>query len=87
MTTQQLLHIAIDAALAGAGEIMDVYNHFDGTVEYKADSSPLTEADKRSHNIISQILQSTNLPILSEEGKDIPYNTRKHWSLFWLIDP
>jgi 3'(2'), 5'-bisphosphate nucleotidase len=29
----------------------------------------------------------TTLPILSEEGKDIPYDERKRWDYFWLVDP
>jgi len=28
-----------------------------------------------------------DIPILSEEGKDIPYGVRKAWSRFWLVDP
>jgi 3'(2'), 5'-bisphosphate nucleotidase len=81
------LRIAIDAAIEGAKEIMSVYNHFDGQVEYKEDSSPLTEADKRSHNAIVKVLSSTNIPVLSEEGRDIAYDERKKWDYFWLIDP
>jgi 3'(2'), 5'-bisphosphate nucleotidase len=58
-------------------------------VEYKQDSSPLTLADKKANNIIEDGLNqfSFNLPILSEEGKEIPYEDRKHWEYFWLVDP
>lgn len=28
-----------------------------------------------------------DIPILSEEGTDIPWEDRKHWRRFWLIDP
>ena len=28
-----------------------------------------------------------NVPIPSEEGKDIPYTVRKDWRKFWLVDP
>lgn len=27
------------------------------------------------------------MPLLSEEGKDIPYADRKNWELWWLVDP
>jgi 3'(2'), 5'-bisphosphate nucleotidase len=37
--------------------------------------------------VIVEILQSTGLPILSEEGKDIPWEDRKNWHRFWLVDP
>jgi len=73
----------------GAGNaIMQVYKQ-DFKVEYKQDSSPLTLADKKANDIIEDGLNqlSVNLPILSEEGKEIPYEDRKHWEYFWLVDP
>lgn len=76
-----------------AGEaIMEIYKK-DFEVEFKADESPLTEADKAAHNIIEAGLQQlndnngTNIPVLSEEGKNIPYEARKDWEYFWLVDP
>ena len=76
-----------------AGEaIMAVYEK-DFEVEFKADESPLTEADKAAHHIIEaglfklDQLNGTQIPILSEEGKDIPYEARKNWEYFWLVDP
>jgi len=56
-------------------------------VENKSDNSPLTLADKQSHAAIEQLLGTTQYPLLSEEGKNIPYEERKHWEIFWLIDP
>jgi len=32
-------------------------------------------------------LKYPDIPMLSEEGKSIPYEERKGWGLFWLIDP
>ena len=32
-------------------------------------------------------LSSTDLPILSEEGREIPYENRKNWEQLWIIDP
>lgn len=72
-----------------AGEaILDVYGT-EFSVERKQDRSPITLADQRSHDIIVQALQSryADIPVLSEEGREIPYSTRKHWSCFWLVDP
>ena len=68
--------------------IMQIYSQ-DFEVEYKQDSSPLTLADKKANDIIENRLNqlSVNLPILSEEGKEIPYEERKHWEYFWLVDP
>ena len=68
--------------------IIQVYKQ-DFNVDYKGDNSPLTSADKKSNDIIEDGLNqlSVNFPILSEEGKDIPYEDRKHWEYFWLVDP
>jgi len=68
--------------------IMQVYKQ-DFEVEYKQDNSPLTLADKKANDIIENGLNqlSVNIPILSEEGSDIPYEDRKHWEYFWLVDP
>ncbi len=73
----------------GAGvRIMEIYSGQFET-EMKADKSPLTTADKVSHRIIEEGLQKhfPGIPILSEEGKSIPYATRKNWERFWLVDP
>lgn len=79
---------AIQAALNAGEAIMNVYNSDDFGVEIKGDDSPLTKADKASHQEIIAILESEfNLPILSEEGTDVAYKVRKSWNQFWLIDP
>lgn len=68
--------------------ILEVYRT-DFSVESKDDRSPLTLADTRSHQIIAQGLKSRypDIPVLSEEGKEIPYDTRRTWTRFWLVDP
>ena len=71
--------------LAGK-EILKVYNS-DFGVEQKKDDSPLTEADKNAHLSIVAELQKTGFPILSEEGRDIPFKERKNWDYFWMVDP
>lgn len=77
---------SIEAAVEAGQEIMDVY-HTDFMVEHKADDSPLTIADKRSHTIIMKRLQAFGLPILSEEGRSIPWSERKKWTDLWIVDP
>jgi len=69
-------------------EIMKVYQQ-DFDVDYKADNSPLTKADIKSNEIITESLKNIypEIPILSEENKEVPYNIRKNWEYFWLIDP
>jgi 3'(2'), 5'-bisphosphate nucleotidase len=77
---------AIQAAIAAGNAINAVY-HAEFAVKYKSDQSPLTLADQKSHEIITAALKTHNLPILSEEGQDIPYAQRKNWQRFWMVDP
>ena len=77
---------AIQAAIEAGKAILDIYKK-DFEIEYKADQSPLTEADKRAHEIIVSCLKDTGIPILSEEGKSIPFEERKKWNKLWIVDP
>jgi len=82
----KFLEIAINASIKAGKETLKIYNEgFD--VEYKDDKSPLTIADKISNDVINEYLIKTNIPILSEEGKSIPFNIRNEWKLFWMVDP
>lgn len=87
MNIQNLLNTAITAAERACSQIVEVYNSGDFQAELKGDNSPLTIADRRAHDVIVNILEPTGLPILSEEGKSIPYQDRKDWEYFWLVDP
>jgi 3'(2'), 5'-bisphosphate nucleotidase len=77
---------AIQAAIDAGQAILEVYRT-DFAVEEKADHSPLTIADRRSHKIIVNALLPLNIPILSEEGRSIPYSVRKQWQRLWIVDP
>lgn len=81
-----LLEAAIDAALRAGEEIRAVY-HTAFTVEWKADHTPLTEADRRAHRAIAEHLATTALPLLSEEGAAVPPTERQRWTHYWLVDP
>jgi 3'(2'), 5'-bisphosphate nucleotidase len=87
MNLNELLFTAIKAAESASHEILSVYHSGDFNVEAKDDNSPLTRADKKSHECIVEFLKSTGIPILSEEGRDIPYEERKHWKQLWVVDP
>jgi 3'(2'), 5'-bisphosphate nucleotidase len=87
MNEKIYLSTALPAAIEAGHAILEVYRSSDFKVEEKADQSPLTLADKRSHKIIASRLGKLEIPILSEEGKDIPYGERKAWETYWLIDP
>ena len=87
LSLRSLVPLAIRASELASEQILLVYNSADFSVELKGDASPLTRADKLAHQVIAETLQVTGLPMLSEEGKSIPYDDRKPWSRFWLVDP
>lgn len=82
------LQISVTAARAAGDAALAAY-HGDFQVEYKEDHTPVTLADRRAHQIIVERLQRLpeQVPILSEEGKHIPYSERRRWEWFWLVDP
>jgi len=79
-----IVSIARDAGHA----ILDIYEK-DFEVTEKADQSPLTAADMAAHNLIKDALAqlTPDIPLLSEESADIPYDTRQQWTRYWLVDP
>ncbi len=83
---QALLLPAINAALRAGDEIAKVYQT-DFSVEYKADHSPLTQADKMAHQVIVAELAPFLIPVLSEEGGIIPFSERAGLDLLWIVDP
>ncbi len=83
----ELLNIAREAGEA----ILKIYNDPEKAdeVTIKADDSPLTWADKASNEVITNRLRmlTPDIPVLSEEGRSIPYSERKNWEYFWCVDP
>ena len=81
------LKTAIRSSLEAGKAILDIYHSGDFDIEIKGDNSPLTRADKVAHNMIVSYLEKTGIPVLSEEGKEIPYQERKNWKQLWIVDP
>ena len=80
--------IAIQASIQAGREILKIYNT-DFNIDYKNDNSPLTEADNKSNDIIIRKLKDEfpGIPVLSEESSEVPYEIRRDWQEFWLVDP
>jgi hypothetical protein len=59
------------------------------TVSEKQDGSPLTEADRAAHALITSRLQelTPDIPVLSEESAAVGYEQRGAWTRLWLVDP
>ena len=77
---------AIAAAVRAGEEILRVRER---TYEVlaKDDKSPVTEADHAAHDIIHGALSPAGIPVLSEEGAELPSGTRTAWSRLWIVDP
>jgi len=78
--------LAIKSTILAGDAVLEVYNR-DFKIDYKGDSSPLTEADLVSNKIINDVLSVTDIPILSEENKMVDYSLRKDWDSCWIVDP
>ncbi|WP_026376227.1 3'(2'),5'-bisphosphate nucleotidase CysQ [Aestuariibacter salexigens] len=85
----QLLSIAKQAARDAGDVILDIYDKGDYTSHQKADDSPVTSADFKANEIITNILRqrTPSIPIMSEESRHAALSERQHWQRYWLIDP
>ena len=86
---RELLASVTDLAADAGKAIMEIYDHAACEVVAKADDSPLTAADLASnHAIVSGLRKLTpEWPVLSEESENTPYESRRDWGIFWLVDP
>ena len=84
----ELLNDVIDLATDAGERILKIYQT-DFDVTHKEDDSPLTAADMAAHNAIIAGLSilTPELPVLSEESATIPFEERKKWHTYWLVDP
>ena len=83
-----LLPHLFNAAVKAGAAIMKVYKNIDDyDIGIKSDKGPITIADRLAHNAIKDALGATRIPILSEEGREMLYDERRNWDLFWLVDP
>jgi 3'(2'), 5'-bisphosphate nucleotidase len=81
------LNVALKAVLEAGEAILEIYLSADFDITVKGDDSPLTRADLASHEVIISHLEHTGIPILSEEGRGIPFFERKDWKQLWIVDP
>ncbi|MCD6346660.1 MAG: 3'(2'),5'-bisphosphate nucleotidase CysQ [Bacteroidales bacterium] len=88
-----LKNLKIDALtdmVGSAGKlIMQYYQSKDIQIQTKADHSPVTNADQASNDLLIKRLSSLypDIPIISEETIQTPYEIRKSWEYCWMIDP
>ncbi len=82
------LDAVCDIARAAGRRILEIYER-EFKVEHKDDRSPLTEADRAAHELITARLHQLMpaLPVLSEESAQVDYEERTGWNRYWLVDP
>jgi 3'(2'), 5'-bisphosphate nucleotidase len=85
----RLIPPVLALARQASDAILQVYHGADFGVQYKADHSPLTQADLAANAIIvhglTQLLKG--VPVLSEEGAQPDWKERQQWARYWLVDP
>ena len=88
LNTQSVLEQLVGISRRAGLKILDWYEG-DMGITLKSDDSPLTRADLASHDLINAELSSRwpDVPVLSEESADIPWETRQSWQQYWLVDP
>ncbi|MEZ9368668.1 3'(2'),5'-bisphosphate nucleotidase CysQ [Shewanella sp. 10N.286.51.B2] len=89
MKPEEVIEQVISIATEAGQKIRDIYLKGDFDREIKSDNTPVTSADLAANEIICTELAklTPDIPILSEEAADIPFNERSEWPRYWLVDP
>jgi len=81
----------LDLIRRAGEEILKIYfrQQADWKVSLKEDQTPITEADRLANAIINEGLKKLfpDIPIISEENSEIPYDLRRKYEYCWLLDP
>lgn len=85
---EAILSVFEGLALEAGQVIMDIF-HSKVSVEHKADSSPVTEADRASEKLILAGLRAAfpNIPCVAEEEISAGVGTPELGRCFFLVDP
>ena len=84
-----LLPHTFNAAVRAGAAVMRIYEHRDDydLSKYDGNFRSITAAARAAHEAIKRTLGQTRIPILSEDGREMHYEERCNWELFWLVDP
>lgn len=83
---EYLLTEQINAAIKAGEAIMTLYNNNYSHL-VAGENKPLMEVNRAAQEAVKEALGATRIPILSEEGREMLYDERRNWELFWLVDP
>ncbi|MFZ1301163.1 MAG: 3'(2'),5'-bisphosphate nucleotidase CysQ [Candidatus Microsaccharimonas sp.] len=87
--TQETINALLSIVKEANAAIIEVYNNHSAVVEIKADNSPLTQADKASHTIITKALTELfpEISVISEEGSEAENSAIVTQPAYWIVDP
>jgi 3'(2'), 5'-bisphosphate nucleotidase len=71
------------SAIRDAGSIVMTFYRQDIDIRIKSDGSPITLADKASHELLVSRLSKYSYPVVSEESEEGKFSS----DYYWLIDP
>jgi 3'(2'), 5'-bisphosphate nucleotidase len=85
ISSEQLRRLAdtAESAARNAGQVLLSFYRKELAADLKKDGSPVTLADRSSHDTIVAMLDKTGIPVVSEEGVETLMNSR----YYWLVDP
>ncbi len=90
MTLIEIANTVTEIAKSAGAAILSIYHNVDDMQVYlKADQSPVTIADRAANDIICSGLSllPEKYPIIAEESRQIPFEERRHYHTYWLVDP
>lgn len=89
LSLDSLLDPVVEIAREAGQAVLEIYAGGNFQTTYKADKSPLTQADLAANDIIIKRLHSLtpSIPIISEESLDIETSNRQTSAVIWLVDP
>jgi 3'(2'), 5'-bisphosphate nucleotidase len=85
-TDQKLLKEIVEIAINAGDLIMEVFLSRI-KVRIKRNLTPVTNADIKASDYITESLRKYGIPIICEETGVPTYEERKHWEMLWIVDP
>ena len=84
---ESLISNVVALAKQAGRKALEIYQREEFGAGLKQDASPITEADLASNGIIAEGLAGHGWPVLSEESRQAPFEVRREWRRYWLVDP
>ncbi len=89
MLSSHQIQVLINGIQEASEIVMGFYGKNNLGIIQKPDDSPVTEADFASNSSLTDLLnrEFPGIPVISEESPKPPWEERKNWDYFWILDP